>query len=122
MTLSVLVVLIVTYYLCVCAEQQSASSEKKAMELQEQLVSNSKECEILKEENSRLSEWMQLHNSLHFIISTFAASELKKSHLMLWGWEFSNEQPKNNNNPEVVFIVCEHIILPKVKSLSQTML
>lgn len=40
----------------VCAEQQSASAEKKMMELQEQLVSNSKECETLKEENGRLSE------------------------------------------------------------------
>ncbi|XP_034166487.2 nucleoprotein TPR isoform X3 [Pangasianodon hypophthalmus] len=37
-------------------EQQSASTEKKMMELQEQLVSNSKECETLKEENGRLTE------------------------------------------------------------------
>uniref|UniRef100_W5UJA0 Nucleoprotein TPR n=1 Tax=Ictalurus punctatus TaxID=7998 RepID=W5UJA0_ICTPU len=37
-------------------EQQSASTEKKILELQEQLVSNSKECETLKEENGRLAE------------------------------------------------------------------
>ncbi|KAM9468929.1 nucleoprotein TPR-like isoform 3-T3 [Clarias gariepinus] len=37
-------------------EQQSASTERKILELQEQLVSHSKESETLKEENCRLAE------------------------------------------------------------------
>lgn len=48
----------VTYDVCLCAEQQTASTEKKIEELQEQLVSNSKECETLKEEKDKLSEWL----------------------------------------------------------------
>ncbi|TSN03387.1 Nucleoprotein TPR [Bagarius yarrelli] len=38
------------------SEEQSAGTEKKIEELQEQLLSNSKECGTLKEENDRLTE------------------------------------------------------------------
>lgn len=103
--------MIVTSCLCICTEQQSASTERKILELQEQLVSHSKESDSLKEENCRLGERMLLHNSLRVIFTFFFRFRTKEESLhYVWCGEFSNEQSESKNNPKVVFVILNTIL------------